>query len=138
MGKYDKALADCSEAIRLTPDDIAARYLRGLVRYHASDYASAIDDFSEVIRLDSKYASAYRSRGDAYARLGDGTRAGADRDLALRLAASRVDPVVARGSVPLPNPPTAMPRERPTLKASPVGRETLTPAGSIPLTRSRL
>ena len=138
LGKYDKALADCSEAIRLMPDDIAARYRRGLVRYHASDYASAIDDFTEVIRLDSKYAWAYRSRGDAYARLGDGTRAGADRDLALRLAASQSDPVAVRETVPLPNPPTAMPRERPTLKASPAARETPGPAGSIPLTRSRL
>ena len=124
LGKYDKALADCSEAIRLMPDDVAARYRRGLVRYHASDYASAIDDFTEVIRLDSKYAWAYRSRGDAYARLGDGTRAGADRDLALRLAAAQARPVSDREAVPLPNPPTAMPRERPTLKASPAGRET--------------
>ena len=138
LGKYDRALADCSEAIRLRPVDIAARYRRGLVRYHVSDYASAIDDFSEVIRLDSKYAWAYRSRGDAYARLGDGTRAGADRDFALRLAASQVGPVADRESVPLPNPPTAMPRERPTLKASPAAQETSSPAGSIPLTKSRL
>ncbi len=107
LGAYDRALADDSEAVRLRPADPLPRYLRGLARYHAGDNIGAIADFTEVIRLDPKHIGAYRYRGDAYARVGQGARAGADRDA--------LDRLIQRRAHTRPSPsPKRLPKEHPT------------------------
>ena len=86
IGAYDKALADFEIALGLRPDDLVARYRRGVTRYVMGDSAGAISDFTEVIQHDPKHVGAYHYRRDAYARLGEYSRAGADHDTFVRLS----------------------------------------------------
>jgi hypothetical protein len=60
-------------------------YQRGLVHARGKDYARAIGDFTEVIRLDPNHAWAYQQRGLAYAEQGEQARAKADLDKAFQL-----------------------------------------------------
>jgi Tfp pilus assembly protein PilF len=48
-----------------------------------------VDDYSEAIRLDSKYVDAYKSRGKAYQAIGDLTRANADFKTAQQLESGK-------------------------------------------------
>jgi hypothetical protein len=57
-----------------------------LTRYHSGDYAGAVADLTEVLRLDPKDARAYRARGDAHARLGKRAEAAADHEAFERLS----------------------------------------------------
>jgi serine/threonine protein kinase/Flp pilus assembly protein TadD len=86
MGAYDRALADFEAALHFRSDDTAAHFHLGLTRYVMGDNANAVQDFTAVIRLDPQHASAYRLRGDAFARLGDHARAGADHESFKRLS----------------------------------------------------
>jgi serine/threonine protein kinase/Flp pilus assembly protein TadD len=86
IGAYDQALADYEIALRLRPDDSAAHFRRGVTRYVMGDSAGAITDFTEVIRHDPKDVGAYHFRSDAFARLGEYAKAGADRDTFERLS----------------------------------------------------
>ena len=65
-GDWDKAIADCSEAIRLNPKLAVVYGYRGFAYDSKGDYDNAIADYTEAIRLDSKLAVAYYSRGNAY------------------------------------------------------------------------
>ncbi len=58
---------------------------RGLALYEKEDYARAIEDFTEAIRLDGKLARAYYNRALAHLQRGDEDAAGADRERALQL-----------------------------------------------------
>ena len=62
----DKAIADCTEAIRLNPKYGRAYDLRGMAYRIKGDLDKAIVDFTEAIRLDPKDATTYESRGYAY------------------------------------------------------------------------
>ena len=42
MGDYDKAIADCTEAIRLTPNSALAYTNRSVARMKQSDFSGAI------------------------------------------------------------------------------------------------
>jgi len=115
LGAYDRAIADDSEAVRLRPAEPPARYLRGLARYHAGDYFGAIADFTEVIRLNPGHVGSYRYRAEAYARSGQGARAGADRDA--------LDRLLRDSAAPGPVVPRARrPDERPTSPGSRIPR----------------
>jgi tetratricopeptide (TPR) repeat protein len=83
--KDDQAIADYTQAIRKTPNDAVLYYNRGLVYQRKGDviidntpdngdwglawnlarenYAKAIQDYTEAIRLNPKYAEAYYNRG---------------------------------------------------------------------------
>ena len=54
-GEHDKAIADCTEAIRLDPKDAKAYCNRGVAYGSKGEYDKAIADFTEAIRLDPKY-----------------------------------------------------------------------------------
>jgi tetratricopeptide (TPR) repeat protein len=84
-GDYDRALADCNEAIRLDAKSAAAFNDRGIVYQRKSDLDRAIADFTEAIRLDPKLSDAFNNRGNAYADKNDRDRAIADFDEAVRL-----------------------------------------------------
>jgi tetratricopeptide (TPR) repeat protein len=60
-------------------------------------YDRAIADYSEAIRLDPKYAAAYKSRAVAWFAKGDYSRAIADYDEALHVNENDVDAYYARG-----------------------------------------
>ena len=85
----DVAIAACTRAIasrRYSGSNLAKIYKnRGNAYYDKKDYDRAIADYSEVIRLDPKYALAFYNRGLAYYDKGDLDRAIADSSEAIRL-----------------------------------------------------
>jgi len=86
MGHYDESIADCTEAIRLNPQDASAYNNRGLsYHYGKADYNRAIADYTEAIRLNPQDASAYNNRGFSYNSKKDYKRAIADCTEAIRL-----------------------------------------------------
>jgi tetratricopeptide (TPR) repeat protein len=56
--KYDWAIADFTEAIRLRPDFATAYTARGYTSAAKKDYSKAISDVSEAVRLNPLSASA--------------------------------------------------------------------------------
>jgi len=93
--EYDTAIADCSQAIKLgpTPNAIAATggerlgnertisdYYseRGFAYFKKDDYAHALADLDNAIRMNPKNARALKNRGLAYEAKGDTARAEAD------------------------------------------------------------
>lgn len=66
--KYDRAIQDYEQAIRLSPDDPSAFYGLGTAEYRKGDYGSALYAFGLAIWLDPKNAKAFAGRGNADAR----------------------------------------------------------------------
>jgi tetratricopeptide (TPR) repeat protein len=50
--KYDNVIADATEALRYTPDEVGAYEYRGEAYYFKKDYDQAIVDFKVALRLD--------------------------------------------------------------------------------------
>jgi tetratricopeptide (TPR) repeat protein len=85
---WDKAIADCTEAIQLDPKLAMAYNMRGLAYDQKHEWDNAIADCSEAIRLDPKYAAAYSAyfgRAGAYAHKGEWDKVIADCSEAIRL-----------------------------------------------------
>ena len=79
-GRFDDAIADFTETIRLSPQDAQLFHDRGLCHALKGDYKKAIADLSEAIRLDPQFAEAHHNRGLAY--MGKGEHTKAERDFA--------------------------------------------------------
>jgi tetratricopeptide (TPR) repeat protein len=63
---YEGAIANFREALRFQPDDKLAYYRRGtayLERQRAGDFADAISDFNQAIRLGYKTSEVFERRG---------------------------------------------------------------------------
>jgi tetratricopeptide (TPR) repeat protein len=84
-GRYDDAIRDYTEAIRLNPQDAIAYNNRGVAYKNKGDYDRAIADYTEAIRLNPQYANAYYNQGIAYSKKGDYDRAIANCTEAIRL-----------------------------------------------------
>ena len=71
---YQEAISDSDEALWLKPKDAKSRsaffHTRGAAKTGLGDYNSAIEDFSECIRLNPKKALYYHDRGKAKEALG--------------------------------------------------------------------
>jgi tetratricopeptide (TPR) repeat protein len=63
---WEKAVAEITQALNMTPASAFAYNLRGLGYYYKGEYDKAIADYTSAIELDSKFASAYYNRGLAY------------------------------------------------------------------------
>ena len=85
MGEYDKAIADCGEAIRIDPKFALAYNGRGLAWTARGEYDKAIADYGEAIRLDPKFALACNGRGLAWANKKEYDKAIADYGEAIAL-----------------------------------------------------
>ena len=123
-GDYEMAIEDFTEALALDPSLTTAYTLRGRAYYAGVSYVTsvgenfsgvgalarvgtspaqqqayekAIADFTQAIRLDPSYASAYISRGVAYAGKGDYDRAIADYNQAIRLDPNYAPAYINRG-----------------------------------------
>ena len=90
--RYESAIVDYDQAIKLKPDFAEAYNLRGTAKYHLRAYKSAIVDFAEAIKLkpetvesNSHLFYAYSHRGLAKSDLGDYKSAIADYNEAIRL-----------------------------------------------------
>lgn len=92
IGEYVQAIADYTEAVNLQPEYIDARYRRGFAHAQLLAFDEAIDDFSDVIRLDGQNPLGYFARGVAY-----NARPEPDYDLAIEdlTTAIRLKPDVA-------------------------------------------
>src|SRR6266478_3376426 len=84
-GDNDRAVADCSEAIRLDPQNAKFVHNRGMVWRRKGDYDRAIADYNEAIRLNPQDANTFNGRGVAWKFKGDYDRAIADYNEAIRL-----------------------------------------------------
>ena len=76
--RYREALAELTEALRISPDFELALNARGYVLLRLHEGARAIEDLDKAISLDPKYANAYRVRAAARRSLGDLAGAAAD------------------------------------------------------------
>jgi tetratricopeptide (TPR) repeat protein len=85
LGQLDKAIEDCSAAIRLEPK--SAEYLnnRGFMWTEKHEFDKAIDDFNRAIALDRSHAAAYDNRGLAWGAKGATDKAIDDHNTAIRL-----------------------------------------------------
>jgi tetratricopeptide (TPR) repeat protein len=84
-GRYDDAIADFTQAIRLQKDLAAAYRNRGLALSAKNDFDTAIADCTEAIRLNGDDPSAYLNRGWAYCSKAQFEKALADHTKAIQL-----------------------------------------------------
>jgi serine/threonine protein kinase len=84
LGKSDLAIDDATRLVNLSHDAVDLN-TRGRLYSDAKDYAHAIADFNEAIRLKPDFREAYNNRGFAKDMLGDSQGAAADRRYALEL-----------------------------------------------------
>jgi tetratricopeptide (TPR) repeat protein len=73
-------LADCNEAVRLTPDDPQARAVRGITHLKMGEYGRAMADFDAALAEVPDDALSLFGRG--LAKRGRGDEAGAASDMA--------------------------------------------------------
>jgi len=70
QGKFDKAIIEYKNAIKVNPQFSEAYYQLGLLYRVKGDLNQAIADYSKVIELNPKHAAAYFERGLAYVKEG--------------------------------------------------------------------
>jgi tetratricopeptide (TPR) repeat protein len=84
-GDPDRAITDCSEAIRLDPKLANAHLDRGKAYSDKGDFDRAIADYNRAIELDPKSSISYNNLCDAYLDKGDNDRAITDCNQAIQL-----------------------------------------------------
>jgi tetratricopeptide (TPR) repeat protein len=78
LKRPEEALEDAELMLRQRAN-AEAYYFRGLAEAGLGRWQSAVEDFSQAVRLRPELASPLRSRADAYEHLGDSVLASADR-----------------------------------------------------------
>jgi serine/threonine-protein kinase len=71
LGEFTAAIADCTEALRLQPDHVEARYLRGISFKAIERYDEALSDLRYVVGLDPQHTNAHQASGMLYLLQGD-------------------------------------------------------------------
>jgi len=97
QGKYDLAIADFMEAIKLNPNLAAVYFYLGLAYSDKKDYDQEITSYNNAIRLDPYHAGTYYNRGIAYKAKGDIDKAIADYSQAIRLEPNFINAYINRG-----------------------------------------
>ncbi|HUY89642.1 MAG TPA: tetratricopeptide repeat protein [Pirellulales bacterium] len=69
--RYEAAIADCNEAIRLRPDEALAYVSRGVSLFKQGKQPEAIRDLEAAVRLEPKLGELRAKLGEAIAILGD-------------------------------------------------------------------
>ena len=85
-GEYDRAIQDCTEAIRINPGYDYAFIARGLAYWYIGEYDHSILDCDEAIRIDPSSTEAHFNKGLAYAGRGENILAIENFDNAVRLS----------------------------------------------------
>ena len=98
-GKYDLALEDLNEAIKLNPQYVDAYMGRGAVYIIKGEYDLALEDLNEAIKLNPQYVDAYMGRGAVYIIKGEYDLAVEDFNEAIKLNPQHVDAYMGRGAV---------------------------------------
>ena len=65
-GKFDQALDDFNQALKLKPNDASLYDYRGIAYRTNGLDDQALQDFNKAIQLDPKFARAYRNRAMVY------------------------------------------------------------------------
>ena len=85
-GKYQQAIVNFNQAIRLDPNNAKYYYNRGIAHGNLDQNQQALEDFDTAIRLNPNYAEAYSNRGFVYmVKLGNKKKACYDWKLACEL-----------------------------------------------------
>src|SRR6201999_4338227 len=82
---YERAADDCTQAIRLSPNDALPYVWRGFVRGVEKRYDEALADFDEALRLNPKSSDALAYRAGEISRRGQPDKAMEDMDAAIAL-----------------------------------------------------
>ena len=85
LGDMERAVADCTNSIRLAPRSAEAYNNRGFMWTEKEDFEKAIADFDMAITLDPNHASAFDNRGLAWGAKGDFEKALQDHTKAIAL-----------------------------------------------------
>lgn len=73
--KYEEAIIDFTEAIKLKPDYYLAWVYRGMAYYELKEYNKAIENYDKAIEIKENDNSAYDARGHAYSAIGEHDKA---------------------------------------------------------------
>lgn len=65
-GRYDQALKDFNDALKLKPKDPALITYRGVAYYAKGQNDLAMKDFNQALEIDPKFGKAYYQRGMIY------------------------------------------------------------------------
>jgi len=85
LGKYQEAIEDYNECLKLKPDHYKALNNRGIAKKNIELYNEAIADYNHSISLKPDYEDAYTNRANVYRKLGDFQGALNDYDKSLSL-----------------------------------------------------
>lgn len=103
--KGDVAVSVCTSAIEAAPEHSADEQIalnlvyaqRGDAYADLGQYALAVEDYDQAIKLDPSDEAFYRDRGTAYALMGEYARAIQDYDEAISLRPDNADAYYCRG-----------------------------------------
>jgi tetratricopeptide (TPR) repeat protein len=94
-GKFDKAIGDLSESIKLKPESAWLFCSRGLAYSGKGDSNRALADYNDAIRLKPKYCGAFLARGEAHFGKSEYEQASRDYSEAIRLDPKDADAYIA-------------------------------------------
>ncbi len=83
--KYDNAIADYSQVIRMDSNFAAALNNRGMIYFQFADYEKALADFTQALKIHPQSVQANYNRGLTYGFIGEYEKAIADFTRALML-----------------------------------------------------
>ena len=96
-GKFDRAIKDFNQAIKLNPTFADAFNSRGIAYGEKGEIDLAIKDFNKAIELNSNFANAFYNRGLAYGKKGEFDQAIKDYNQAIKLNPEFADAFNNRG-----------------------------------------
>ena len=86
LGLLEEALADCLEALTLSPKNAYAYRVRGVTHYRRHEWNDAVVDLTQAIGIEGDHAVTYAYRADAHRLLGNVPNAAEDADAAVARA----------------------------------------------------
>lgn len=97
-GRFDKALADCRQAIRLDPNFAWACNNRGIAYVGKRNFDRALADYDRATKLDPTYTFPYNNRAVIWIELGLYRKAVAECTLAIELDPQYAVAIANRGA----------------------------------------
>jgi tetratricopeptide (TPR) repeat protein len=98
QGKFEEAVKDYDQAIKLKPDLAEAFNNRGTALIKQGKYVEAVKDYDQAIKLKPDYAEAFNNHGTALAKQGKYVAAVKDFDQAIELKPDDAEAFYNRGT----------------------------------------